>query len=141
MLDRTPAASENLRASEPSAAVSRSSSCWSVITMHRHSDLVCLLPAVQSAAPRRRERNSVHQQPGSRIGLAVMGPRGELPEFLPSNGLGLGLGWAIRTGGYDRRQPGGWIYNVLPFLGAAGPLHDLGSNQPVAAKEDPWPPR
>jgi prepilin-type processing-associated H-X9-DG protein len=36
--------------------------------------------------------------------------------------------------GFDRRQPGGWSYTVLPFIEQKA-LHDLGTGQTVAGKK------
>ena len=53
-----------------------------------------------------------------RVGIAVWS------DFLPT--AGWGNGWAGEPArGFDKRQPGGWLYNILPYIDQ-GTLHDLG---------------
>lgn len=86
--------------------------------------VVLLLPAVQSAreAARRTQcMNNLRQ-----LGLGVV-LHTEAYGHIPSGGWGHAwVGLPGRGGGL--RQPGGWGYNVLPFIEYA-PLHDLGLNQ------------
>ena len=88
-----------------------------------------LVPAVQAAresARRAQCKNNLKQ-----LGLAALGHE-SAHKILPSGGWG--TAW---TGdpdrGFGRRQPGGWIYSVLPFLEQES-LHRLGAGQPAAAK-------
>jgi prepilin-type N-terminal cleavage/methylation domain-containing protein/prepilin-type processing-associated H-X9-DG protein len=85
--------------------------------------IALLLPAVQAAreAGRLTEcKNNLKQ-----IGLAVQNHL-NLYKHFPTGGWG----WAW-TGDPDRgvgkTQPGGWAYNLLPFIGEV-PLHDMGKN-------------
>ena len=88
-----------------------------------------LLPAVQSARETARKSqcaNNVKQ-------LAL----GCLDLERSYSGLPNG-GWCWYWGGdpdrgYGNRQPGGWIYNILPFIDQR-PLHDFGAGQPVTQK-------
>lgn len=83
--------------------------------------IALLLPAVQAAreAARLTEcKNNLKQ-----IGLGFQNHL-NIQKHFPTGGWG----WSW-TGdpdrGYGRTQPGGWAYNILPFVGEV-PLHDLG---------------
>ncbi len=89
-----------------------------------------LLPAVQSAreSARRVQCQNHLRQTGTGWLLHE-----SVKQTLPSGGWG--LAW---TGdpdlGFGVRQPGGWIYSILPFLEETA-LHNLGAGQPEAAKK------
>ena len=83
--------------------------------------IALLLPAVQAAreaARRARCANNVKQ-----LALGCL-QHEHMQGFLPTGGWGYSwVGDANR--GFDKRQPGGWVYNVLPYI-EQGELHDLG---------------
>lgn len=85
--------------------------------------IALLLPAVQAAreAARRLQcANNVKQ-----LALGVVAHEAT-HRFFPTGGWGEEwLGHPDR--GFTRRQPGGWIYNVLPFIEQQA-LHDLGAS-------------
>ena len=83
-----------------------------------------LLPAVQSSREAAR-MTQVPEQPEA-IGLALQSHAAELGTY-PSNGWGIGLGPGIRTAGLPKNQPGGWLFNVLPYIELKS-LHDMGAN-------------
>ncbi len=80
-----------------------------------------LLPAVQAAreAARRLQCSNNLKQ----IGLGCLNHE-NTHTFLPS----AGWGWAWHGDpdrGYDKRQPGGWLFNILPYIEQES-LRDLG---------------
>src|SRR5262249_25471840 len=98
-----------------------------------------LLPAVQSAreAGRRAQcLNNLHQ-----LALASLQHEEKLRRF-PNGGWGplwvgdpdAGSGVGSATDVHKCGQPGGWIYNILPYIEQTQ-LHDLGISPPHAAAQ------
>ncbi len=83
--------------------------------------IALLLPAVQAAREAARQtqcKNNLKQ-----LALGCLTHESIIKRF-PSDGWGYGwTGDADR--GTDWRQPGGWIYNILPYV-EQQPLHDMG---------------
>jgi prepilin-type N-terminal cleavage/methylation domain-containing protein len=94
--------------------------------------LALLLPAVQAARESaRRTRCTVNLRQLALACLAHESARG----FLPTGGWG-GAWVGDPDRGFDARQPGGWAFNVLPYVEEAG-LRDLGAGMTdAAAKAD-----
>ena len=89
-----------------------------------------LLPAVQSA--REAARRSACQNNLKQIAVAALNHE-NTKNYLPSGGWG--IAW---TGDPDRgfgsRQPGGWIYSILPFSEEQS-LYSLGAGQTGATRQ------
>ena len=90
-----------------------------------------LLPAVQAA--REAARNSQCKNSLKQIGLAMLNYESAKKEF-PSGG------WGFRwmgdpDAGTGARQPGGWIYQVAPYIEQAGVTH-IGGGSKGQAKYD-----
>ncbi len=83
--------------------------------------MALLLPAVQAAreAARQTQCSNNLKQLGIGANLCV-----EKEGFFPSGGWG-GDWVGDPTRGYDHKQPGGWCYNLLPFIEQQA-LHDIG---------------
>jgi prepilin-type processing-associated H-X9-DG protein len=91
--------------------------------------MALLLPAVQSS--REAARRTLCTNNLKQLGLAMQSHHSGLGEY-PSGGWGhLWVGDADRGSG--PRQPGGWIYSLLPYLEQTE-LHRLGSGGDAAAK-------
>ena len=92
-----------------------------------------LLPAVQSAreAARRMQCSNNLKQ----LGLGVLQHQ-ESQKVQPTNGWG--YQWCGDPDmGFDQRQPGGWIYNILPFI-EQGNLRELGAGRTLAEKRSTY---
>jgi prepilin-type N-terminal cleavage/methylation domain-containing protein len=93
--------------------------------------IALLLPAVQAA--REAARQAQCENNLKQLALGCLTHENVMKRF-PSGGWG-----AAWTGdadlGSDQRQPGGWVYNILPFIEQAA-LHDMGAGLPAAAKDN-----
>ena len=84
--------------------------------------IALLLPAVQAARESARRLTCANHF--KQIGLATQNHLDAHKHF-PTNGWGFAwIGDPDR--GFDRKQPGGWMYNILPYL-EEQELHQLGS--------------
>lgn len=91
--------------------------------------IALLLPAVQAA--REAARRSQCKNNLKQIALAAVNHEGAHKNFPSSGWSALWIGDPDR--GFQKRQPGGWIYNILPFMEAAN-VRQIGAGATDAAK-------
>ncbi len=93
--------------------------------------IALLLPAVQAAREAGRQtqcKNNLKQ-----LALACL-THESFTKRLPTGGWG--AGWTGDADlGTDQHQPGGWVYNILPFIEQEA-LHDMGAGLAAAAKNN-----
>ena len=85
--------------------------------------IALLLPAVQAAREAARKLQFANQV--KQVALAALNHEAA-QGFLPSGGWGeYWIGDPDR--GFDKRQPGGFFFNILPYMDGQN-IHDLGKN-------------
>jgi prepilin-type N-terminal cleavage/methylation domain-containing protein len=88
-----------------------------------------LLPAVQAARESARRTQCTNNL--KQIGLAFQ-MHHDAHKFFPTGGWGwTWIGDADR--GFDQQQPGGWVFNILPFVEQQA-IYDLGGGETGAQK-------
>jgi prepilin-type N-terminal cleavage/methylation domain-containing protein/prepilin-type processing-associated H-X9-DG protein len=91
--------------------------------------IALLLPAVQAARESARRVQCINNL--KQLALGCMNHENNCGNF-PTDGWG--YAWTGDADlGTEQRQPGGWLYNVLPFI-EQQPLHDMGTGLATTPK-------
>jgi prepilin-type N-terminal cleavage/methylation domain-containing protein len=91
--------------------------------------IALLMPAIQAAREAGRRTQCINNLKQIAIGWQN---HHDTQKFFPSSGWG----WAWvgdPDRGFTEKQPGGWAYNVLPFI-EQNEVHDLGKGMPAGLK-------
>jgi len=89
-----------------------------------------LLPAIQAAREAARRTQCISNL--KQLSLAALNHESTHKHFPPG---GLGFKWVGDPDyGHGKTQPGGWIYNILPFI-EEQQIHDMGSGKNAADKK------
>jgi prepilin-type N-terminal cleavage/methylation domain-containing protein/prepilin-type processing-associated H-X9-DG protein len=96
--------------------------------------IALLLPAVQAAREAARRAQCLNNL--KQLGLGCLNHESTF-HYFPTGGTG--DGWYVGDPdlGFGANQPGGWFYNILPFIEQQA-VHDVGMGQTAATKKTLW---
>ena len=95
--------------------------------------IALLLPAVQAAREAARQTQCKNNLKQLALGCML---HEQAQGWLPSDGW-MGIWIGDPDMGFGSDQPGGWMYNIMPYV-ELGSLHDIGMGQSAAAKRTLW---